>query len=331
VDIDAFITVHAPEWARLRELSRKRRLDGAEADEFVVAYQRAATHLSMLRSAAPDPVVTAELSALVAESRAAITGGARPWPRELVRFVRVTFPAAVWRSRRWSLFAAGFTLVLATLAAVWVARNPEIRAAMGTDAQLRQLVESDFSDYYRQDAAGTFAAHVWTNNAWVAAQSVAFGITGVMVLFVLASNAVNVGFSAGLMAAYGHLDVFFGLILPHGLLELTAVFVAAGAGLQLFWAWVAPGPRPRSRALAEEGRAMISVVLGLVVVLFVSGIVEGFVTPSGLPTWARIGIGATVWAGFLVYVVVCGSAAARMGETGDLDSDLAGDVAPTAG
>lgn len=331
MDIDAFIAVHSPEWARLRELSRKRRLDGAEVDEFVVAYQRAATHLSMLRSAQHDPVVVGELSALVATSRASITGGARPWTRELVRFVRVTFPAAVWRSRRWTIFAAAFTLVIAAAAAVWVARNPDVRAALGTEAELRQLVETDFSDYYRQDAAGTFAAHVWTNNAWVAAQSVAFGITGVLVLFVLGSNAINIGLSAGLMAAYGHLEVFFGLILPHGLLELTAVFVAAGAGLQLFWAWVAPGPRTRSRALAEEGRAMVSVVLGLVVVLFVSGIVEGFVTPSGLPTWARIGIGAAVWGAFLLYVGVCGSAAARAGESGDLDGDLAGDVAVTAG
>src|SRR5699024_11669474 len=63
----------------------------------------------------------------------------------------------------------------------------------------------------------------------------------------------------------GHLDVFFGLILPHGLMELTAIFIAAAAGLKLFWAWVSPGPRTRSRALAEEGRALFTVALGLVV------------------------------------------------------------------
>ena len=47
-------------------------------------------------------------------------------------------------------------------------------------------------------------------------------------------------------------DLFFGLIMPHGLLELTAVFVAAGVGLRLFWAWVAPGDRTRSQSLAPR-------------------------------------------------------------------------------
>lgn len=331
MDLDAFVAAHEADWERLRVLSGRRRLTGEEADELVAAYQRAATHLSVLRSGENDPTVTAELSALVGRSRAAISGVAPPWRRELARFAVVTFPVAVWRSRAWSLGAAGFTLVLSTLVAVWVARSGEVRAAMGGDERLRQLVDTDFEDYYHQDTAGTFAAQVWTNNAWIAAVCVMVGISGVAVVWVLAQNAVNVGLSAGIMAAYGRLDVFFGLITPHGLLELTAVFVAAGAGLQLFWAWVSPGPRPRSRALAEEGRAMITIALGLVVVLLVSGVVEGFVTPSGLPTWARIGIGATIWGAFLGYVVRFGRRAARAGETGDLSGEFVGAVAPTVG
>ena len=86
-------------------------------------------------------------------------------------------------------------------------------------------------------------------------------------------------------------ELFFGLILPHGLLELTAVFVAAGVGLRLFWAWVRPAGDTRARSLAAEGRSAGGVALGLVVVLLVSGVIEGFVTPSGLPTWARVAIG----------------------------------------
>ena len=76
---------------------------------------------------------------------------------------------------------------------------------------------------------------------------------------------------------------------------------------------------------------MITVALGLVVVLLVSGIIESFVTPSGLPTWARIGIGGCAWVGFLTYVTIFGRRAAARGETGDLTRELAGDVAPVAG
>jgi hypothetical protein len=124
--------------------------------------------------------------------------------------------------------------------------------------------------------------------------------------------------------------VFFGLISPHGLLELTAVFVAAGVGLRMGWSWVDPGPLPRSRALAASGREAITVALGLVVVLAVSGVIEAFVTPSPLPTWARVGIGVLAEAAFLTYVIRFGRRAVRAGETGDLDVGLREDVAPVS-
>jgi hypothetical protein len=62
--------------------------------------------------------------------------------------------------------------------------------------------------------------------------------------------------------------------------------------------------------------------MGLVVVLLVSGVIEAFVTPSPLPTWARIGIGAVAELTFLAYVLVLGRAAVKAGETGDVDAAL---------
>ena len=126
----------------------------------------------------------------------------------------------------------------------------------------------------------------------------------------------------------GRADVFFGLISPHGILELTAVFVAAGAGLRLGWSWIDPGPLPRAQALAAAGREAITVALGLVVVLLVSGVIEAFVTPSPLPTWARVGIGVLAEAAFLAYVIRYGRRATHAGETADLAPGLREDVAP---
>jgi uncharacterized membrane protein SpoIIM required for sporulation len=331
VDLDAFTAVHESEWRRLELLVHRRRLTGVEADELVNLYQRAATHLSVVRSAAPDPAVVARLSRLVAQARTRVTGGSEPWTRELARFATVSFPAAVYRARWAAAAAAMFSALLAVALGTWIARSPQAQAVIARQVDVRQLVENDFAGYYTQHAAGSFAAQVWTNNAWVAALCIAFGVTGVLVVVVLVQNALNVGAIGGIMAVNGRLDLFFGLITPHGLLELTAVFVAAGAGLRLFWAWVDPGPVPRGQAMAREGRSMVTVALGLVVVLLVSGVVEAFVTPSALPTWARIGIGALVWGAFLTYVGVLGRRAAAAGETGDVRGELAGDEAPVAG
>jgi len=330
VDLDAFVAVHGAEWDRLDALSRRRRLSGPEVDELVRLYQRAATHLSVVRSASPDPALAARLSRTVATARAAVTGGPEPIGRELARFVTVSFPAAVYRTRWVTGGAALFTVVIGVAVGWWVAGDPKVLASLGSPEELRQYVEVDFEHYYSAYSAQSFAAHVWTNNAWLAALCVATGITGLLPAYLLFTNAVNVGVAGGLMASYGRLDLFFGLITPHGLLELTAVFVAAAAGLRLFWAWIDPGPLPRGQALAREGRSMITIALGLVVVLLVSGVIEAFVTPSPLPTWARISIGALVWLSFLAYVGILGRRATRAGETGDLAADLIEATAPTA-
>lgn len=326
MDVDAFVQAHSGEWARLEQLvGRGGRLSAGEADELVSLYQRVSTHLSVVRSAAPDPSLVARLSTLVNKGRQAVTGSREPVWRDVARFVVVEFPAALYRAGRLTIVVAAAFLLIGGSSAAWVAASPDVQAALGSDAEIRALCEVQFEAYYSENPAASFAGQVWTNNAWIAAQSIAFGITGVFPVYVFVANAIGVGSTAGLMASCDRLDLFFGLITPHGLLELTAVFVALAAGLRLFWAWIDPGPRSRLDALGQEGRAMIGIAVGLVPVLFVSGIVEAYVTPSPLPTWARIVIGFLVWAAFVAYVVVLGRRAVRAGETGDLRKELRGD------
>ncbi|HWH30158.1 MAG TPA: stage II sporulation protein M [Mycobacteriales bacterium] len=335
MDLDAYVAAHRRDWDRLEQLlgtaSRPRRMSGAEVDELVELYQRAATSLSVVQSASPDPALVARLSSLVARARSAVTGGRAAVWRDVAVFLREGFPAICYRTRWWWGGAALFFLVIAFGWGTFVAGSVEAQLAVAPPEEVQQLVEEDFENYYSSAPAQDFAARVFTNNAYVAAQAILFGVLlGIPVLFVLYLNAVNVGVAGGLMAANDRAGLFFGLILPHGLLELTAVFVACGLGLKIGWTVVDPGPRTRSRALAEEGRSLVLGALGLALVLFVSGLVEAFVTPSGLPTWARVGIGVVVELLFLAWVFGPGRRAHRRGVTGDLDSDLRGAVAPSS-
>ena len=143
----------------------------------------------------------------------------------------------------------------------------------------------------------------------------------------LFQNAANVGVSAGLMFDAGKGDIFLGLLAPHGLLELTAVFLAAAVGMRLGWSVVSPGNRPRGQVLAEQGRAVVAVAVGLVVVLLVAGLIEALVTPSPLPTFVRDRDrrgGRNRLPGLRLPLRAQGREA---GETGDLDD--APDVVPT--
>ncbi|PXY37408.1 stage II sporulation protein M [Prauserella flavalba] len=335
MDLDVFVAAHNAEWDRLAELvSRGARLRGAEADEIVRLYQRTATHLSILRSTAPDPALLARLSALVAKARAAVTGTHNPAWREVGSFFSRRFPAALYSSRAWwGATAAVFVLVTGVLSA-WVAGDERVRATIAAPGEIRAMTQPGgaYESYYSSGPASSFAAQVWTNNAQVAAACLLLGVLlCVPVVLILWLNALNLGVGIGLMASAGRGEFFLGLLAPHGLLELTAVFVAAGAGLRLGWTVIDPGGRPRSVALAEAGRAVGAIALGLVCVLLISGVIEAFVTPSGLPTWARVGIGCLAEAAFLAYVFVLGRRAAAEGETGDVDARHAGDTLPSTG
>jgi len=330
VDLEAFVAEHEPQWQRMDALVRRsRRLTGAESDELVSLYRQASTHLSMVRASAPDPALLGRLSRQVAAARVAIGGTRSSGAREVVRFVTVTFPASVYLNRRWWLLVTAAWLLVATAIAWWVATNPSVQASIAAPEQIRQLVEHDFADYYSENPATSFAAQVWTNNAWVAAGCLVLGVfLGLPVIYILYINALNIAVSAGLMVAAGRADVFFGLITPHGLLELTAVFVAAGAGLRLGWTVIDPGSSTRADALAVAGRSAVAIAIGLVGVLLLSGVIEAFVTPSGLPTWARIGVGVLAEAAFLAYVWVFGRRAVRDGEVGDIETPT--DVRPVS-
>ncbi|MEQ4518901.1 stage II sporulation protein M [Pseudarthrobacter sp. B907] len=324
MDIEAFSLVNGDKWARLHALAHQRRLSGAEADELLRLYQGASADLSLLRSVAPESALSAALSATLAQARTRFTGARSNFMAGLAGFFVIALPAALYRIR-WLTLCCGFVFCLIAAAyALWIGNSPEALRALGSDAAVRRYVDHDFVNYYSENPAASFAGLVWTNNAWIAAQAVALGITGFWVPMILIGNAQGVGVAAGVFAATGKTDVFFSYILPHGLMELTAVFVACAAGLRIFWSVVAPGPRRRSQALALEGRSLITVALGLVLVLLVSGVVEGFVTPSDLPVWAKIAIGAAVLAAYWAYVLGYGGRAHRAGASGDLGSADAG-------
>jgi uncharacterized membrane protein SpoIIM required for sporulation len=331
VDADAYAAAHADEWRRLDALvAHRRKLSGEQIDELVSLYQRAATHLSEVRSAGHDPVLTAALSTRVARARAAVTGAPPPGWEAVGRFAAVSFPAMAYRVRWWWLGTTAGSLAVALVIGWWVARSPAVQAALLPGADVKNLVGHQFQHYYSQFPATSFAARVWTNNAWLAALALVFGVfLGLPTLWVLFTNAANVGIAGGLMISHARGVLFFALILPHGILELSAVFLAAATGLRLGWTIIDPGPRPRARALADEGRASVTIALGLVVVLLVSGLIEAFVTPSPLPTWARISIGVAAEAAFLGYVLVAGRRAVAAGLTSDMAE--APDVVPVSG
>lgn len=318
MDLDALAAARRDEWARLDELSRTRRLSGAEIDELVERYRAASADLADAKTSAGRSPQGDHISTMLARARRRLTGASENVARLIPRFFALQLPAALYRVRWGTLaIAVGFVIVASTVA-LWISGDPAVVATLGSQLQLEQYAENDFTDYYSEGSPAVFAGTVWTNNAWIALQCVLFGATGFWPIMVLVQNAVGVGTAGAILLAFDRGDVFLLHIAPHGLLELTCIFVAAAAGLGIFWAWVAPGRRTRGEALASAGRSLATIAIGLVFALAVAGLIEGFVTAQPWPWPLKIGIGAAALAAFLVYMIVVGGRAHRLGETGDL-------------
>lgn len=327
MNIDDFITTNQPLWDRLDLLVRRARgnpaqLSSAELEELIAAYERVSTHLSLARTRLRDPALVGALTTLTARAGSVVYGRpARTW-RAVGRFFADTFPAAVWHSRVFVVISFALFALPATALALWMGNSPVVLDVAAPEAVREAYVNEDFEQYYTSTRSGQFATEVTTNNIQVGIMAFASGILLCFVTaYVLVINGANLGYAWGMFIAAAQQPRFWGLIIPHGALELTAVFLAGAAGLRLGWTVIDPGDRPRIEALTEEGRRATAIVIGLVFVFIIAGLIEGFVTGSPLDTWARVAIGVVAEVLFVTYVVVRGRSARSRGLTGAIGED----------
>ena len=321
MDLDRYIIDHEPAWAELTGLTQRarrrtgrRRLSRHEIERLVQLYQRTSTHLSYCRSTFGDISLTRRLTMIVGDARAAVYGPGDQARNEVSRFFSVTFPGRVWETRRFVVIAAFLTFAPALYVGTWLTNSDAAIEDQAPDYVREAYINDDFESYYSSAPAAQFSTEVLVNNIQVSFFAYAAGIlacVGTAVILIL--NGLALGEAAGLFHAAGQASKFWGLILPHGLLELSAIVIAGGAGLRIGWAIIAPDDHARGTAVAEAGRRSVPIILGLILVFIVAGLIEGFVTPSNLPTWGRVGVGVLAEMAFLTYIVGFG----RLAEVGD--------------
>ncbi len=314
MDLDAFVAAHQGAWWRLQQLTQQARsitrVSPDELDELVNLYQHVGAHLALARvQYAADTSLVNRLTLLVGDAHGVLYGQRDPEVRRgILHFVTVTYPAAIYALRRYIAVAALLTFVPWAAMQVWLSISPQAFDVIAPDAATDQYINQDFEDYYSNQPSQDFATQVFLNNVRVGFLAFAAGILlCVITAALLVWNGANGGVAGGLFTHVGQADKFWGLILPHGMLELSAVVVAGAAGLRIGWSLIAPGDRPRLHALTEEARRTGSVLVGLVAAFLLAALVEGFVTGKPWPTSVRIGIGVFVfllfWGATIMFVV----------------------------
>ncbi len=281
------------------------RLDAPTVRHLGTLYRTAVADLAYARRAYPKDPVTLRLEELVGRSRPLVYGTVVE-RRSVAHFATTGYWQGV-RARPWMLLVAALAMFLPAIGiGLWSHANPDDAGRVAQISPVTAGVADGPRDPDTQKLTDTgvntaLSAQIFTNNARVALAAFALGLTGgVLTLFSVAFNGAILGLVAGLSIEGGHGEALWRLIVPHGVLELSLLVVAAAAGLRVGWALVHPGHLTRAESLAREGRAAVEVALGSAALLVPCGVVEGFVTPRGLTLpyalAVGLGLGALYWA-----------------------------------
>ena len=311
-----FVTVRRARWDRLAALvdraARKgvRVLPPAEIDELALAYRATTSDLAIARTRGEDPVVLDHLNRLTARAHSVVyVATARTGWSRFVDFVVRGFPREVRRSWAPIGFCTLVTIVSALVAYGSVSTDPTNVHALLPGMTLppvdKALHDSNFG--FDRAYSPTVASEVITNNVKVAAFAFAGGMTGgLMTAWIILTNGLMVGGLAALYAKAGFGPDFWATIAPHGVIELSAIQIAGGAGFVLAGGYLRPGRARRSDALITAARRAGTLVMGVALMLCVAGTIEGFVSPQRLPMIVRDAIGAITAVAMLAYLLGSG-------------------------
>lgn len=304
-----WVEARKPAWDRLTEILLRassggvRKLARADLQELGPLYRRAASDLAYARLRGGDAHLIGYLNGLVTRAHGLLYAERGPGRARLWNFIAFGFPRLLRRRAVYIWAAVGLFVLGGIIGAAMTAINPAVgHVFLGERA--------DDTNFYR-DLATTqtdegrpfMAAFLMQNNIKVAIVAFAVGILGGFpTLLVLFYNGLPIGSLAVLQHRAGLDAVLWSFLLPHGVPELSAIFIAGGAGMMLGHAIVAPGELRRRDAIALAGRDAVRLLLGTVMLFIIAGFVESFVSPTALPIPLKFGFALLMALGLTAYV-----------------------------
>ena len=317
MNINEFISERKEQWQRLESIKKKlrpgtfQRVTRQELWDLGRLYFAAVSDLSVLKSSElardPDNEIIDYLNNQVAGVHGIIYRTPRLTLAGLRDFAISGFPQT-FRATWIHTAIAAAVLIVAGITGLFLGLNePAFIELLVPDSIIAKVEKGNvwFNDLYT--LAPTYSSILMTHNISVTFLIFASGITfGVGTLYLLAMNGLNIGTIAALCINHNLALEFWSFVLPHGSLELSAIFIAGGAGLIIGHALIDPGPYKRSETLALRSRQAVKLLAGCVPLLVIAGFIEAFVSPSPLPATLKIIISAILFISLLSFLLLSG-------------------------
>jgi uncharacterized membrane protein SpoIIM required for sporulation len=323
MDERSFVRKRGAAWERLEELLQRagrrglRQLPASDLFELGRLYRWTTSDLAYAQGHRFDPGVVHYLNRLTARAHAYVYGSTVETGRaRIARFFTQTFPNEARRSWIPIGICIALTVLWASVAYVLVAHDPSTAYALLPDEIIpshitKSLHDSNFA--FTADQSSMMSSLIITNNIRVAYMTFAAGIVtlGAGTIYLIVFNGLMLGGLGALFAHAGFGTDFWVTVAPHGVIELTAIQIAGGAGLLIAAGVLLPGRLRRRDAIAQNSRRAGVLIAGVTAMLCVAGIIEGFFSPLRFSMEVRASVGVITAIGLILYFGFCGVKANR--------------------
>jgi uncharacterized membrane protein SpoIIM required for sporulation len=306
-----FLESRLEKWKRLEELTarvsrfRLKNLSGEEVREFGRLYRRTAADLAIAREEVRDQRLVNYLNHLVARAHGAIYRSESSGFSVFLDFFRYEFPAVFRKTFAYTL-TAFLTFMLAAAFAFAVCFLDEGFADRIAPGLKRDIVSHNNWTEQINNANPLASTSIQTNNIKVTFLAFAGGVlAGLLTIWVLLQNGLLLGMVMGLSIRYRFWEVPT-FVAAHGVIELTAIFIAGGAGLMIGQALLMPGNLRRIDALVTNGLLAVKLVVGTIPMLLIAGLIEGFISPAHIPSEIKFAVSAMSALAMAAYFIGAG-------------------------
>ena len=313
--MDRFIDQRKSAWQRLEDLlalldSRSlRRLHREEVRELGRIYRRTASDLAIARAESRDPRLINYLNSLVIRAHGRIYQADAQGGSRLRRFFAEEFPRTFRQTWRYTAVSFAVFMLFSLIGFLGSRYDPEFSELVGVSPAFRELYIETKTHWWEDlnEANQVGASSIFTHNIQVTIYTFAFGaMLGVGTLFYLAYNGLNIASVLALTYRAGFGNDLVTFMAGHGVIELSCIFMAGGAGLLIGSAMLMPGDLSRADALKSRGKQAIVLMMGVAPLLVVAGIIEGFISPAPIDPRIKFGIAAITGLALYSYLLMAG-------------------------
>jgi len=269
-------------------------------------YRQAAADLSTLREDATGKSYARSLNLLLSRAHNTIYAGEKSSARGILHFYRNTYPQ-IFRANLRLITLALLLFAVGALAGMLLSLTHPDYMRLFLSPRMMQTIEQHkmWTDSV-VSVAPAASSQIMTNNISVSFVAFAYGITaGAGTVLFMVFNGLLMGV-VGTACWLNNMSLsLWSFVAPHGVLELPAIFIAGGAGLRIAQGMLFPGTLSRQDSLAKAGGEAVRLLVGIIPILIVAGLIEGFISPSSLPWQWKFSMAGAVAVIFFSYLFFC--------------------------